>query len=73
MPFNLITSRRAWLYLVENEDKGPTILLTELRNILRKTTNDYERRAIKLYQAQIQKWDPNDPSDWDLKYEIRLP
>ena len=72
-PFELVYNQKAWSFLSDNQQKGPSFLLNGLEKILRQTTNPNERRAVELYREQIQKWNPQKPMNWDLRYVVRLP
>lgn len=71
--FTLVMSRRAWKYVLDNEAKGPKIILAGLERILNQTRDANEREAVQLYIEQVKEWDPNNPINWDITYVAKLP
>lgn len=71
--FTVVSSRKAWKYLVDNEQEGPEKLLKALARMVQQTNDPKEKEGIQLYQKQIESWEPNNPSTWDLHYELRFP
>ncbi len=71
--FDLVMSLKAWRYVLDNEDKGPQVILKGLNRILSQTKEPNEREAVQLYIKQVQRWDPVNPRDWDMNYVIKFP